>query len=95
MNSTTTLPQEVTIRYIGNLIRHGENDAFELINLIRQDATHDDVVIGHYYGRRRNPLPGRPACPQQIRSHLPMSRDFIFGLIVGIILFFLLWQLPL
>jgi len=47
--NTTTLPQEVTIRYIGNLIRHGENDAFELINLIRQDATHDDVVIGHYY----------------------------------------------
>jgi hypothetical protein len=47
--NNTTLPQEVTIRYIGNLIRHGENDTFELINLIRQNATHDDVVIGHYY----------------------------------------------
>jgi hypothetical protein len=49
MNQNNSLPQEVTIRYIGNLIRHGENDTFELINLIRQDATHDDVVIGHYY----------------------------------------------
>ena len=49
MNSTTTLPQEVTVRYIGSLIRRGENDDFELINLIRQDATHDGITVGHYY----------------------------------------------
>lgn len=44
-----TLPQQVTIRYIGSLIRRGENDHFELINLRRQDAMHDGITIGHYY----------------------------------------------
>ena len=39
----------VTIRYIGNLIRRGANDDFELLHLLRQEATHDDLVIGHYY----------------------------------------------
>jgi hypothetical protein len=44
-----TLPQQVTIRYISRLIRRGYTDEFELINLLRQNATHDDIVIGHYY----------------------------------------------
>ena len=43
------LPQQVTIRYVGNLIRRGRTDDFELINLIRLEATHDDILIGHYY----------------------------------------------
>ena len=47
MNST--LPQEVSLRYVGSLIRRGRTDQFELLNLIRLNATHDDVVIGHYY----------------------------------------------
>ena len=42
-------PQQVTIRYVGNLIRRGRTDDFELINLIRLEATHDDILIGHYY----------------------------------------------
>jgi hypothetical protein len=44
-----TVPQQVTIRYIGRLIRKGCTDEFELLNLLRQNATHDDIVIGHYY----------------------------------------------
>jgi hypothetical protein len=44
-----TLPQQVTIRYVGSLIRRGENNDFELINLRRQDAMHDGITIGHYY----------------------------------------------
>ena len=44
-----SLPQQVTVRYVGSLIRRGENDNFELINLRRQDAMHDGIVIGHYY----------------------------------------------
>jgi hypothetical protein len=44
-----TVPQQVTIRYIGRLLRRGRNDNFELINLLRQNATHDDIIIGHYY----------------------------------------------
>jgi hypothetical protein len=47
MNST--LPQQVTNRYVGRLIRKGANDEFELINLLRQNATADDLVVGHYY----------------------------------------------
>jgi hypothetical protein len=44
-----TVPQQVTIRYIARLLRRGRNDEFELINLLRQNATHDDIIIGHYY----------------------------------------------
>jgi hypothetical protein len=44
-----TAAQGVTIRYIGNLIRRGATDDFELLHLLRQNATHDDLVIGHYY----------------------------------------------
>jgi hypothetical protein len=43
------LPQQVTNRYVGRLIRKGANDEFELINLLRQNATADELVIGHYY----------------------------------------------
>jgi hypothetical protein len=47
MNST--LPQQVTNRYVGRLIRKGFNYEFELVNLLRRDATADELVIGHYY----------------------------------------------
>jgi hypothetical protein len=47
MNSI--LPQQVTNRYVGRLIRKGFNYEFELVNLLRRDATADDLVIGHYY----------------------------------------------
>lgn len=45
----TTLPQQVTIRYVMNLLRKGSTDDFEVIKLLRQDAIHDGIVIGHYY----------------------------------------------
>jgi hypothetical protein len=54
MNS---LPQQVTIRYAGNLLRKGSNDAFEITNLTRQQALHDGIIIGFYYDctiQRRN-----------------------------------------
>ena len=41
---TSTLPQQVTNRYVGRLIRKGANDEFELINLLRQNATADELV---------------------------------------------------
>jgi hypothetical protein len=44
------IPQQVTLRYIGHLIRHGENrDGIELVHLLRREAEHDGIVIGHYY----------------------------------------------
>jgi hypothetical protein len=43
------IPQQVTLRYISRLIRHGHNNEFELIHLLRQEARYDEIVIGHYY----------------------------------------------
>jgi len=45
-----SLPQQVTVRYVGSLIRRGENDNFELINLRRQDAMHYEAVINRFTG---------------------------------------------
>jgi hypothetical protein len=42
-------PQQVTLRYVGNLIRRGSTPEFELVHLLRRNATHDEIVIGHYY----------------------------------------------
>jgi hypothetical protein len=46
MNS---LPQNVTIRYAGNLLRKGTNDSFELVRLSREPVLHDGIRLGHYY----------------------------------------------
>jgi hypothetical protein len=45
----TSSPQQVTIRYTGNLIRKGENSNFRLCSLSWEDVTHDDIIVGQYY----------------------------------------------
>jgi hypothetical protein len=45
----TSLPQQVTIRYAGNLIRKGENNNFRLCSLSWEGITHDDILVGRYY----------------------------------------------
>jgi hypothetical protein len=45
----STLPQAATIRYAGNLLRRGSNDNFEIIKILRQDAVHDSITVGHFY----------------------------------------------
>lgn len=53
MNTTklpkASLPQQVTTRYISNLLRRGKNDIFEITKLIQQDSIYDGITIGSYY----------------------------------------------
>jgi hypothetical protein len=52
------IPQQVTSRYVTNLLIHGHNDDFELISLEHQQALHDNIVVGSYYNVTvRQPLP--------------------------------------
>lgn len=42
-------PQEVTTRYLNNLLREGKNDKYE-IRLVQQNISHvDNVPVGVYY----------------------------------------------
>jgi hypothetical protein len=43
------LPQQVTIRYTGNLIRKGENSNFRLCSLSWKDVISDNIIVGQYY----------------------------------------------
>jgi hypothetical protein len=45
----TSLPQQVTARYISNILNHGHNHDFGLRSLTYERATHDGVIIGGYY----------------------------------------------
>jgi hypothetical protein len=69
-----SLPQQVTIRYVGSLIRRGENDDFELINLHRQDAMHDGIVIGHYYEAVVNQLTGNSESAAGVTPYQAVQR---------------------
>jgi hypothetical protein len=44
-----TLPQNVTNRYISNLVNRGRNHEFEIVVLQRAQALHDGIVVGTYY----------------------------------------------
>ena len=55
---STSIPQQVTDRYVRNLINKGKNNDFEIITLQREQATHDGIVIGEYYDIIiRKPMP--------------------------------------
>jgi hypothetical protein len=43
------LPQNVTSRYVSNLLNRGRNDTFEMITLTQEKATHDNITVGYYY----------------------------------------------
>jgi hypothetical protein len=42
-------PQQVTVRYTGNLIRKGENSNFRLCSLSWEDVANDGIIVGQYY----------------------------------------------
>ena len=51
-------PQQVTPRYITNLLVKGKNEDYELISLEHQNAMHDNIIVGSYYNITiRQPLP--------------------------------------
>jgi hypothetical protein len=45
----SSLPQQVTIRYAGHLLRKGKNNQFTLLKLSQQESIQDDVILGNYY----------------------------------------------
>lgn len=42
-------PQNVTDRYINNLLRNGKNDDYETHTISRQVSTVDNIPVGIYY----------------------------------------------
>ena len=43
------LPQNVTIRYIHDLLHHGSNHDFSVDLITRHASLADGVVVGHFY----------------------------------------------
>jgi ssDNA-binding replication factor A large subunit len=53
-----TAPQQVTERYVSNLINYGRNREFEIVEINQQAAIAHDEVVGFYYEARTNTANG-------------------------------------
>jgi hypothetical protein len=54
-----TAPQQVTERYLSNLLHYGRNKEFDILHIDREESKHQDIVVGYYYtvsivGKTRN-----------------------------------------
>ena len=75
-------PQQVTPRYVTNLLIKGKNEDFELISLEHQQALHDNIVVGSYYNVTiRQPLPDHSSeIASGVTPHQALERALIkFG----------------